>query len=171
MTPDSNKPAPSERPPPRRGRRARAVVTGLVLVAASLGAAGFATIAATNARVRFDVTAEGEQKLAPRTSVIMDRMVEPYRIVIAADYRAVDGGARLRVVDVLDEMARATPKFRSSMIDTTSPGGVREYHKLVAELIDRDANVLHDQAASIELAGAGATSLAVWLNDFLSTSL
>lgn len=171
MTSNAEIPASADRLPPRRGRRTRAVVTGLVLVAASLGAAGFATFASTNARVRFDVTADGEQKLAPRTRVIMDRMTEPYRIVIAADYRAVDGGARLRVADVLDEMGRATAKFRSSMIDTTSPGGVREYHKLVAELIDRDSEVLHDQAASIELAGAGATSLAVWLNDTLSATL
>jgi len=157
--------------PPRRGRKLRAAVLGAVVLAAAMGAAVFATIGATDARVRIDVTAEGEQKLAPRTRVIMDRMVEPYQIVIAADFRSVEATSRLRVQDVLDEMERASPRFRSSMIDTTSVGGVREYRALVTRLIARDAGVLHDQEASIELAGAGATSLAVWLTDTLSPAL
>lgn len=154
-------------------RRSSPLLLGAFIVACTTAVLAVANIAADRygASFRADVTGSGDQTLSPRTRQLLARLDEPYRGVVAVDFRTVDPRSRQRLNDVLTEMAGASSKFTFSMIDTGSGSGVRAYAALVEELVERERSTLSTQASAIELASAGCVSLATYLTDTLSPSL
>lgn len=151
--------------------RARATLAAVVTFAAVTASCVALVALGDRHRIRADVTGTGVQTLSPRTTQILARLDGPYRVVVAADFRATDLRARQRAADVLDEMKRASPHLTSQFIDTSTGAGMTAYRGLVGELIDRDGQVISDQAAAVDLHAAGAASIAVYLSESLSPTL
>lgn len=150
-------------------RKARVIVLVVLLGAAALII--MANLLAGRFPIRQDVTALRDQSLAPRTQQTLSKLTGGYRVVIAADVRAMDPRAKQNASDVLDAMARATSNVSSTWIDLGSTSGIGAYKRLIDDLIARDAKVLGEQSNSIN-AGVGAcTSIALYLNDSLSPAL
>jgi len=140
-------------------------VIAVAVVAALLGARFDA---------RLDLTASGEQSLAPRLSGAIERAARAgggFEVVLVADRRSADPQAWRAVGDVLDLVARAGEAVRVTRIDAGSPGGVEEYRRLVDRLVERDRPELESQSARIAEAGAFAAELADWLEGTLSPAL
>jgi len=140
-------------------------VIAVAVVAALLGARFDA---------RLDLTASGEQSLAPRLSGAIERAARAgggFEGVLVADRRSADPQAWRAVGDVLDLVARAGEAVRVTRIDAGSPGGVEEYRRLVDRLVERDRPELESQSARIAEAGAFAAELADWLEGTLSPAL
>ncbi|MCW5776279.1 MAG: hypothetical protein KIS87_07575 [Phycisphaeraceae bacterium] len=137
-------------------------VVAVAVVAAMLGARFDA---------RLDLTAAGDQSLAPRLSGAIGRATQAgggFEIVLVADRRAADPQAWRAVGDVLDLVARAGDAVRVTRIDAGSPTGIDEYRRLVDRLVERDRPELELQAARIAEAGAFAVELADWLEGTLA---
>ncbi len=152
-------------------RRARYGLVTLLLLTTVTVAAGLANVLADRFRARFDVTASGDQKLAPRTERLLKGLRGDYRVVIAADQRAIDARARERVQEVLAEMTRTADTLDATIIDTGSPAGLGEFQRLVGELAERDRAAIERQAEGIGASAAAATALAEYLSDTLSPLL
>jgi hypothetical protein len=120
---------------------------------------------------RIDVTHAGNQRLAPRTQRLLDHLSQTYRVVVAADMKALDLRSRERAKDVLTEMHRSSSKLEFQFLDTGVVTGLDQFKKLVRDLASRDANLIKEQQTAIELAGGGALALSAYLNDTLSPAL
>lgn len=159
--------------PPASGLKRRVRFAGLsaILIVVGLVSVVLLNVLATKFNLRLDVTATKEQELAPRTKRLLDTLNGPHKIVIATRLPGVDRRVRERVLDLLAEMQRATPKLTTSVIDTSSPAGLEEYRTLVRDLVQRDQDRLRQQRDTIELAVTNLNSLAVYLDQSLSPSL
>lgn len=173
MSPPADPNFASRGPSPKsaRGARARAYALSSIVLIASTGAAILGNVLADRYRARPDVTATREQTLAPGTTLLLSRLLKPYRVVIAADSKSLDPKSARAARDVLEEMARAEGDFSFTFIDTASTSGLAAYRQVVGGLVSRDRDLITDQTAAIELANAGAVSLAAYLTDSLSPSL
>jgi hypothetical protein len=120
---------------------------------------------------RIDVTAAGNQRLAPRTQRLLDHLDQTYTVVVAADMKTVDARSRERVKDVLSEMRRASSHFEFQLIDTGVPAGMDDYKRLLNQLVQRDQKVIQDQRTAIESAVLDSLGLSTYLNDKLSPAL
>lgn len=144
-------------------------VIAILLGAASLVVMG--NVLAMKYPIRRDLTALREQSLAPRTQQMLNKLEGPYRVVVAADLRSIDGRAKRNATDVLDAMSKSTPNLTSTWIDLGSTSGIVAYKRLVDDLINRDSKVLGDQTNSINAAVGACTSISLYLNDSLSPAL
>lgn len=149
--------------------KARLLFTVVLLGAGALLVMG--NVLAARFPIRRDVTALREQSLAPRTVQLLRKLDGPYRVVIAADMRAIDGRAKQNARDVLEAMSKSTPNVSSTWIDLGSAGGISAYQRLIDELIKRDAKLLSDQTNAINAALGACTSVSLYLSDSLSPSL
>ncbi|MFA6044609.1 MAG: hypothetical protein WC718_06465 [Phycisphaerales bacterium] len=149
--------------------KARFWATVILIGAAALVVMG--NVLAAKFPIRRDVTALREQSLAPRTQQLLKKLEGPYRVVIAADLRAIDGRAKRNTSDVLEAMAKSTPNISSTWIDLGSASGIGAYKRLVNDLIERDSKLLSDQTNSINAAVGACTSISLYLNDSLSPAL
>lgn len=143
-------------------------------VFAVVAVAVVAAMLAARFDVRLDLTAAGDQSLAPRLSGAIDRAAQAgggFEIVLVADRRAADPQAWRAVGDVLDLVARAGDAVGVTRIDAGSPTGVEEYRRLVDRLVERDRPELESQSARIAEAGAFAGELADWLEGTLAPAL
>lgn len=153
------------------GRKARFVTTTLVALLAATAILITANILGTKYSRRFDLTEAGDQKLAPRTERVLNRVDKPFRIVIAADKRTVGTRSWDRTKAILRDMKWKAPELRFSMLDLASPADRRSYRQVVQDLIDRDNETLAEQSAAIDRARGAITSLSLFLNDTLSRRL
>ncbi len=117
---------------------------------------------------RYDVTATGEHKLAPRTEKLLSSLKNQYRVVLAGDFSRVDGRARDRVNDVLDQFARRSERVAVRSIDAASAAGQEEFDRLIAELAKDNRADLDAQSALVVAARDGATTLASYLDGSLA---
>lgn len=128
----------SETPPPTTSsanpRRLRYGLSTAVILLAVTASCVIAGALATRWSVRFDVTATREHTLAPRTLALLNNLVEPVEVVIAADLAKLDPRATLRLRDVLDGMERASGKLTVTEIDLSDPRGRGEYSSLLGRL-------------------------------------
>lgn len=162
----------SASPIPRRdARRSKFAVYSIVLVVASLVVVGFLNILATRLSVRFDVTAGGDQQLAPRTVNILNGLKGRHEIVIAAPLRTLDGRVVQRLRDTLKDFARQSDQLSSRFIDTSNAGGREQYLDFIKTLIARENVQLDAQATSVRSAIAGTASFAQFLGTTLSVRL
>jgi hypothetical protein len=154
-----------------RQRRLRVVFLTCVTLIAVTASLVVANLVSDRYTARMDLTAAGNQRLAPRTERLLGQMTKPFKIVIAADLNKTDARARERVKDVLAEMRRSNRNLDFSIIDTTSAVGLEQYKQLLRDLAKRDEKLVHEQSAAIDLACGAATSLSTYLNDTLSPGL
>lgn len=141
---------------------------------AVIAVAVVAALLAARFDARLDLTAGGEQSLAPRLSGAIGRAAQAgggFEIVLVADRRSADPQAWRAVGDVLDLVGREGDAVRVTRIDAGSPTGVEEYRALVDRLVERDRADLESQSARIAEAGAFAGELADWLEGTLSPAL
>src|SRR5207302_1316156 len=100
------KPGRPAMPPAISGskRRLRVAFLTSVTILAITASLVLANLVSDRFAARIDVTAAGNQRLAPRTQQMLDHLTQPYRVVIAADMKLVDPRSSERVKDVLAEM-------------------------------------------------------------------
>lgn len=159
-------------PPPKAGsRRVRFGLSSAAIVLAVAVIAAMLNILASRLAPRFDVTATGDQKLAPRTLKLLGSLKGEHEIVVAAPLSQIDRQTRARVLDVLGEFEHANAGVRRTLIDTATPGGVESFAALVRRLADRDKDVIAGQRQTVEQTRAGAGVIAGVLHDTLSPAL
>lgn len=108
---------------------------------------------------RVDVTATGEQQLAPRTTQLLSQLAGSTQLIVAADFRTIDPRARQYVTDVTDELAARSREFSTTLIDTGSARGVSDFKGTIASLVQRDRTILDAHAAAIDAGAQAATSV------------
>jgi hypothetical protein len=146
-------------------RRVRFGAMTTVLLAAATVSLILVNLLASRYSRAWDVTATREQELSPRTRRLLADLADPYEVVVAADSRTLDRGARDRVGDVLAQFERGSRAVRVTTIDTASPGGVEEYERLLARLRERDAPRIRERAEAVGRAIDGAEDLASRLEE------
>ncbi len=161
----------SATPPKAGSRRVRFGLSSLAIVFAVLVIAAMLNILASRFSPRFDVTATGDQKLAPRTLGLLGSLKGGYEIVVAAPLSQIDRQTRTRVLDVLGEFEHANAGVKRTLIDTSTPGGGESFAALVRRLAERDRDVIAGQQQTVERARAGAAAIAAGLSDTLSPAL
>lgn len=125
---------------PRRGRFA--VLAAAILLSATVCMVSLIQIGQSTSR-RFDVTATGEHRLAPRTIQILDALPDGSRIVLAMDKRSIEPSARAMLEDVLSTFDRSSDRIGVDWIDTAGEAGQRTFTGTLRDLAA-------DQLASID---------------------
>ncbi|MBX3364894.1 MAG: hypothetical protein KF866_09030 [Phycisphaeraceae bacterium] len=151
----------------RTSRRARFAARSLAVLLAATAILAAVNLVAPGLTMRYDVTALGEQRLAPRTRALLDRLNAEFEIVLAGNWSAPEGQgevpsrrARRQVFDLLTEMTRAQPRLRVTRIDTLSESGRADYADLLKRLVQRDQAVLDASLAAIRAAAAAVDEIA-----------
>lgn len=152
-------------------RRSRAVTMALITGVCALAVTVLLNVLGERFPLRFDVTATGQQHLAPRTLRLLETLKGPHRLVIAVDLRTVDARARTNLQDVLDAMQATSDAFHADIIDTASAGGPDQFARVVAQLADRERPQIDAQAASVRAGVGAAEEVATSLSAELSPSL
>jgi hypothetical protein len=126
--------------------RTRTLILGLITLLAILACVAFINVLASRFAQRLDMTATRDMALAPRTAKLLTTMEGEHRLIIATDLRSADPRAVQHLKDLLEEVdaatARSASRFRSTLIDTSSPSGVRDFESLIADLVRRDREPL-----------------------------
>ena len=113
---------------------------------------------------RVDVTATGEQQLAPRTTQLLSQLAGSTQLIVAADFRTIDPRARQYLTDVTDEIAARSREFSATLIDTGSTRGVSDFKSTIATLVQRDKTILDAHTSAIEAGSQSATSVSQTLS-------
>lgn len=126
------------------------IVTVAVFILATGTAAIFAGFITNTYHYRVDVTSTGSHKLSARALGIVDRLNAPTEIVLAigmnrADTRSVD-----LVSDVLDAYERSNPLLSVRIIDLDSPDGIDHTKQLLADLADRESDIIEANMATLD---------------------
>jgi hypothetical protein len=108
---------------------------------------------------RVDVTATGEQQLAPRTTQLLSQLAGSTQLIVAADFRTIDPRARQYLTDVTDELSARSREFSSTLIDTGSTRGVADFKGTIASLVQRDKAILDAHVVAIETGSQAATGV------------
>ncbi len=156
-----------------RRKRVVSLILG-VLALVIVAAIGVALVVLTDRTgVRFDLTAAGEQQLAPRTLALLDAADEQtsgVRIVAVGPVSNIEPRVRQEVLDVLDLID--THRGASvTVLDTASPSGATGYQQLIDDLATDHATELDTFAAHILKGVESARARADWLTATLSPRL
>lgn len=162
---------PTPTPPSHDGRRTKFAVYSFVLIIATLVSIAFVNILAARLAVRLDVTASGDQQLAPRTVSILQSLKGRHEIVIAARLRDLDPKVLQRVRDTLKDFEHQSSDVTSRFIDTGSAGGREQYLKFVSSLIDREGGKLEVQVETVKKGLDNLKTFATFLGTDLSNNL
>lgn len=171
LTPNPAPHAPHAPPASAAARRLRAGTLALVALLAVTVCVALANVLATRFPKRFDVTATGEHQLSPRTLKLLSSLKSPYRVILAGDLAQIDGRARERVTDVLDQVRRSGPGVTLTTIDAGSASGQAEFDTLVRDLAAQERPILDAQAKTIDQARRSVEALAAFLDGTLSPAL
>ncbi|MFN5945737.1 MAG: hypothetical protein ACK46I_11700, partial [Phycisphaerae bacterium] len=134
---------------------ALAAVTAISLAAST----AMLNLLADRYAARVDVTATGEQQLAPRTTQLLSQLAGSTQLIVAADFRTIDPRARQYLTDVTDELAARSREFSSTLIDTGSTRGVADFKGTIASLVQRDKAILDAHVVAIEAGSQAATGV------------
>jgi hypothetical protein len=157
--------------PARDGRRAKFAMYSMVLVLSTLLVVAFLNILSSRYSFRLDVTATGDQRLAPRTTGILESLRGPHEIVIAARLASLDRQSLQRVKDTLSEFEHRSGNVKSRLIDTGTAGGRDQFVQFVASLVARDRAALDVQTRTVNNAIEHLGALGAFLGSDLSKSL
>ncbi len=156
-----------------RTRRLKAIALALLALALVTGLGLGAMKLAEASGARLDLTAAGEQQLAPRTLALFRTAREQsigVRAIAVGPVSAVDPRVRREVLDVLD-LFDAQPGSSVTVLDTASPNGAEGYQKLIEELSVEHAAELDTFAAGVVRGVESARQRSGWLTDSLSPRL
>ncbi len=154
-----------------RQRRLRTLLTTGITVLAVTATIVIANVVSERYHLRFDATAAGTQRLAPRTDRLLSRLGSRMRVVIATDLKGTEQRSKDRVRDVLAEMKRSSRYFDYTLIDTASVSGLETYKALIRELAARDQKLIDEQTGAAGRAELAAQSLGNYLTGDLSPAL
>ncbi len=154
-------------------RRLRALLIGggLVILVAAVALASVAGLERLGTRI--DLTARGEQRLAPQTQALLARADEqqtPVRIVVVG--RVSDQSPRLarEVLDVLDLFSER-PLVDVTVLDAASPQAAARYQSLLADLQQTFQPQIDVFTAELAAARLRTEELSGWLTSSLSPRL
>ncbi len=181
MTAAPRQPAASPTPPANvqhaaRARRVKVLTAAGITLVSCLAVAAMLNVLASRFHTRADMTATGEQQLAPRTRTLLetaksDSGNDGYRVIVATDLRSTDARARTNLADVLDAMHAFRADFAGTLIDTGSPRGLEQFRALSRDLYDRNKAAIEGQLTTLRDAAAGTKSLEGDLTATLSPQL
>ncbi|MCC6968731.1 MAG: hypothetical protein IT434_00780 [Phycisphaerales bacterium] len=152
-------------------RRFRAGLLGAIALACATSSLIMANILGERFSQRYDVTATGEHKLSPRTAAMLGSLTHDYRLVVATDLSRIDARARERVVDVMDQLRRASARITSDVIDTGRADGPRALNALVQQLANAEHDTLQAQVNTINGAAGAMKTLAAFLEKELAPEM
>ncbi len=154
-----------------RSRRSRfAALAGSILLCATVCMVSIVQIGQQTAR-RFDVTATGEHRLAPRTRQVLDALPDGTRIVLALDKKSLEPRARTMLEDVLAAFDRTGERLGADWIDTSGASGQQAFLQAIRALADRQSVSIDSYARSIRLAAEATTVASNGIDLGLSTGL
>lgn len=173
---------PSAVPASRVSRRFRFGSLSVVTVTCVLVSSVILNVFATRFNRRWDLTATGEHRLAPRSASTIAALDAPYEAIIAADLSSLDRRAKADVKDVLDrfnaQAVHATGTGRGSggglttrTIDTGSPDGRSAYAELLRDLASQDAAAFSAGRQRVDAAAAAARAFAKETSQVLAPGL
>lgn len=152
-------------------RRFRAGLLGAIALACATSSLIMANILGEHFSRRYDVTATGEHKLSPRTTALLSSLAHDYRLVVAADLSRIDARARERVIDVMDQLRRASTRMTNDVIDTSRADGPRALDGLVQQLADAEHDTIQAQVNTINSAAGAMKTLAEYLERELAPEM
>ncbi|MEL7485449.1 MAG: hypothetical protein AAFN41_13985, partial [Planctomycetota bacterium] len=138
-------------------------------LALAVGVVVLVNVLGSSWSARLDVTSTGRLALSPRTQQVLDQAERGTEVVLAASLagRARSGSDVRRVLDMLDEIGRASDRVEVSVIDTSAAAGQTEFEELVRRLAERDRAAMEGAEArirgaleSLNAAGGALTGLA-----------
>lgn len=170
----------------RISRRFRFGSLTVVLVVCVLVSSIVLNVLATRFNRRWDLTATGEHRLAPRSASTIAALDAPYEAIIAADLASLDRRAKADVKDVLDRFnAQAGSAnggggssggggvggLTTRTIDTGSPDGRVAYAALLRDLATQDAAAFSAGRQRVNAAADSARALAKETTQILAPGL
>lgn len=153
---------------PRRGRFA--VLASAILLSATVCMVSVVEIGRSSSR-RFDVTATGEHRLAPRTMQILDALPDGSRIVLAMDKRTIEPSARAMLEDVLATFERSSDRIGVDWIDTAGEAGQRTFARTLADLMRAEGPSIDAYARTMRRASEAMATAAAGVDPALATGL
>lgn len=106
-----------------RAQRVRFAALSLTILLASTVAFVSVDRIGRATRQRFDATATGEHRLAPRTRRVLEALPAGCRVMVAIDRRTLEPGAVAVLRDALDTLDRGSDRLETDWIDTGSESG------------------------------------------------
>lgn len=162
---------PGPRTDTARSRRGRfAVLAGAILLCATVSMVSLSQIGARTSR-RFDVTATGEHRLAPRTRQVIDALPPGTRIILALDKRSLEPGARAMLEDVLSTFSRAEGGLGADWIDTSGEAGRQTFSTAIRELADRQRASIDAYARGLRTASEATAAASSAIDPALAAGL
>lgn len=147
--------APGKRTRPRRAwpRRVGVAWLAATFLAANAVSAAFLVALADRYRVRVDVTATGEHRLAPQTRRLMEAVGpgEGFELVVAAEASRVDPRAWQALLDVGTELQIAGPVTMTLLDGAAARPGLES---LAQRLVVREAEAIERQTRALAQAMA-----------------
>ncbi len=153
---------------PRKGRFA--ILASAILLSATVCMVSLIQIGRTTA-ARFDVTATGEHRLAPRTMQVLDALPEGSRIILALDKRSIEPGARAMLEDVLATFDRSSDRIGVDWIDTAGEAGQRTFARALRDLTADQLASIDAYAQTMRRASEAMTAAAEAIDPELASGL
>src|SRR5690606_2439901 len=99
---------------------------------------------------RAEVTSTGALKPSPRSLAVLDSLTGQSEIILAAAISAPtrDRTSMARVLDMLDELERASLNLRTTVVDTATAAGQEQFESLIARLAQDRAEETQQAVAS-----------------------
>ncbi|MCA9273472.1 MAG: hypothetical protein KDA31_10530 [Phycisphaerales bacterium] len=90
---------------------------------------------------RADVTSTGSLRPSPRSMAVLESLTGQSEIILAASISAPtrDRTSMARVLDMLDELERASLNLRTTVVDTATSAGQEQFEALIARLAEERA--------------------------------
>ena len=119
---------------------------------------------------RADVTSTGALKPSPRSLAVLESLTGQSEIILAASISAPtrDRTSMARVLDMLDELERASLNLRTTVVDTATTTGQEQFESLIARLADERAEETEQAVATTRSALASLDELAAQMKDWAS---
>lgn len=161
-------------PPPAGSadRRVRYGAQAAVLLFAVTACCVLGALIADRFPQRFDVTATREHQLSTRTIDLLNSLTGDFEIVVAANFAELDPTATSRTRAVLGNLARSSPRLKTTFLDVASVTGQAELDATLARLLDRYRGELEQQAGAarglLDSASTAATTLRTASDELLS---
>jgi|GEM_PF-568753 len=161
-------------------RRFRFGLLSLVLVACVVVSCVVLNVLAARFNRRWDLTATGEHRLAPRSASTLAGLDAPFEAVIAADLSTLDRRARSDVKDVLDRFnafglvdgsGAGGSRLTTRTIDIGSAEGRAAYASLLSDLAVQDAGVFAAGRQRLTVAAESARAVAKEATQILAPGL
>lgn len=141
---------------PGRSRWRFLLQSGVLLLAVT-ACCMFAGLIADRYPVHIDATATREHRLGERTVDLLRRLETspgdgPFELIVTVNAASIDAAAARRTQDVLDAMARQSPRLQVSIIDAASADGLSRLDAALARAMAASKESITSQVARLDAA-------------------